>query len=184
MLFFFFLLRFWHSLHHRNVNVGPWSGLAMHPVEGFPYLSGILIHFLLPSHPIHVIFHMYPLSLWALYSHAGFDKMILRDTEAMKAGSFHHQLHHRYFECSSYMSDLSGDTVTPPRHARAFGEVGRIRKELHAERAKALPGDRSAAMGGSFPTLKPGCSRSIMSLSGCVKVSTHCNRCTGRPRWC
>jgi len=22
-----------HSLHHRNVNVGPWSGISMHPIE-------------------------------------------------------------------------------------------------------------------------------------------------------
>lgn len=118
---FFFILRFWqsfhfywihrlihmpllfkhvHSLHHRNVNVGPWSGLAMHPVEGCLYFSGILIHFVLPSHPLHVIFHMFALSLGAFYTHSGFDKLLVRDKEAMKAGSFHHQLHHRYFECN------------------------------------------------------------------------------------
>ncbi|WP_299782014.1 3-methyl-2-oxobutanoate hydroxymethyltransferase [uncultured Roseobacter sp.] len=51
----------------------------------------------------------------------------------------------------SYMSDLSGDTDTPPRHARAFGDVGRIRKELRAERAKALQGYRAAVMDRSFP---------------------------------
>lgn len=51
----------------------------------------------------------------------------------------------------SYMSDLSGDTLNPPRHARAFGEVGRIRAELRAERAKALEGYRAAVMDRSFP---------------------------------
>lgn len=51
----------------------------------------------------------------------------------------------------SYMSDLSGDTDAPPRHARAFGDVGRIRKELRAERAKALQGYRAAVMDRSFP---------------------------------
>ena len=32
------LYRLAHALHHRNVNVGPWSGMSMHPVEhiGFP----------------------------------------------------------------------------------------------------------------------------------------------------
>lgn len=51
----------------------------------------------------------------------------------------------------SYMSDLSGDTANPPRHAKAFGDVGSIRKQLVAERAKALAGYRSAVMDHSFP---------------------------------
>jgi sterol desaturase/sphingolipid hydroxylase (fatty acid hydroxylase superfamily) len=120
-ILFFFVIRFWqsfhfywihrlihipflfkkvHHVHHRNTTTGPWSGLSMHPVELLLYFSGILIHFILPSHPIHVIFHMFSLSLGALYSHAGFDKLLIRDKEAIKAGSFHHQLHHRYFECN------------------------------------------------------------------------------------
>ncbi|WP_298922238.1 3-methyl-2-oxobutanoate hydroxymethyltransferase [uncultured Roseobacter sp.] len=51
----------------------------------------------------------------------------------------------------SYMSDLSGDTEDPPRHARAFGDVGSIRKALRAERARALAGYRAAVLDGSFP---------------------------------
>lgn len=51
----------------------------------------------------------------------------------------------------SYMSDLSGDTENPPRHAKAFGNVGAIRKQLRDERAKALAGYRAAVMDGSYP---------------------------------
>lgn len=51
----------------------------------------------------------------------------------------------------SYMSDLSGDSDNPPRHAKAFGDVGAIRKQLSVERAKALAGYRAAVMDGSFP---------------------------------
>ena len=118
---FFFVIRFWqsfhfywihrlihhpwlfknvHHLHHRNISVGPWSGLAMHPVEHVLYYSGILIHFALPSHPLHVIFHMFSLSLGAVFSHSGFHKILVHDKETIKAGSFHHQLHHKYFECN------------------------------------------------------------------------------------
>jgi len=118
---FFFVIRFWqsfhfywihrlihlpllfktvHHVHHRNINTGPWSGLSMHPVELLLYFSGILIHFVLPSHPLHVIFHMFSLSLGALYSHSGFAKLLIRDRETLNAGSFHHQLHHRFFECN------------------------------------------------------------------------------------
>ncbi|MDW3222516.1 MAG: 3-methyl-2-oxobutanoate hydroxymethyltransferase [Paracoccaceae bacterium] len=51
----------------------------------------------------------------------------------------------------SYMSDLSGDTENPPRHARAFGDVGRIRKELRAERTRALQSYHAAVMEKAFP---------------------------------
>ncbi len=118
---FFLVLRFWqsfhfywihrllhvpwlfkkvHHLHHRNVNVGPWSGLSMHPVEHVLYYSSIVIHFVLPSHPLHVIFHLFALNLGAVFSHSGFHKLLVKDKPVIKAGSFHHQLHHRYFECN------------------------------------------------------------------------------------
>lgn len=51
----------------------------------------------------------------------------------------------------SYMSDLCGDTENPPRHAKAFGNVGAIRKQLRAERDSALNGYRTAVLEGSFP---------------------------------
>ena len=51
----------------------------------------------------------------------------------------------------SYMSDLCGDTENPPRHAKAFGNVLSIRKQLAAERLRALAGYRNAVMDGSFP---------------------------------
>ena len=44
-----------HKLHHRNTNPGPWSGLSMHPIEHVIYFSTILLFFLIPSHPIHMI---------------------------------------------------------------------------------------------------------------------------------
>jgi sterol desaturase/sphingolipid hydroxylase (fatty acid hydroxylase superfamily) len=40
-----------HYLHHRNTNVGPWSGLSMHPVEHIIYLGSVLIHWIVPSNP-------------------------------------------------------------------------------------------------------------------------------------
>jgi len=120
-ILFFIIIRFWqsfhfywihrfihipwlykriHYLHHRNLNVGPWSGISMHPIEHLFYYSSILIHFVLPSHPIHVIFHMFALNLGAIISHAGFDKIVIQNKETFKAGSFFHQLHHRYFNCN------------------------------------------------------------------------------------
>ncbi|WP_342076503.1 sterol desaturase family protein [Yoonia sp. SS1-5] len=144
----FFVIRFWqsfhfywihrlihmpwlfknvHHLHHRNVNVGPWSGLAMHPIEHWFYYSGILIHFVLPSHPVHVLFHLFALNLGAIISHAGFDKLLIRDAEAIKAGSFHHQLHHRYFECNYGSEEIPLDRWFGSFHDGTQAATKRIR---------------------------------------------------------
>jgi lathosterol oxidase len=43
-----------HALHHKNVVIGPWSGLAMHPIEHFIYFSVAIGHLIIASHPIHL----------------------------------------------------------------------------------------------------------------------------------
>ncbi len=89
-----------HALHHRNTNVGPWSGLSMHPVEHLIFFSSILIHFVLAAHPIHILFHMQHQALTAATSHTGFEGMLVKDKNRLALGTFHHQMHHRYFECN------------------------------------------------------------------------------------
>ena len=37
------LYRSAHHIHHKNVSIGPWSGLALHPIEHIIYFSGVLI---------------------------------------------------------------------------------------------------------------------------------------------
>lgn len=94
------LYRIAHSLHHRNVNVGPWSGISMHPMEHILFYTNFLIHFVVPSHPIHVLFHGYMQSVHPVFSHSGFEQLYVRDRERAKMGDFFHQLHHKYFECN------------------------------------------------------------------------------------
>ena len=64
----------------------------------------------------------------------------------------------------SYMSDLCGETENPPRHARAFGDVGSLRKALAAERLKALGEYRAAVMDGSFPDAQTSVSMTVGEL--------------------
>ena len=92
------LYRLAHSLHHRNVNVGPWSGLSMHPVEHLIFFSSILVHFIVPAHPLHILFHLQHQSLTAATSHTGYENLLVRDRRQLALGTFHHQMHHRYFE--------------------------------------------------------------------------------------
>ena len=89
-----------HALHHRNINVGPWSGLSMHPVEHLIFLGSGLIHFVVPTAPVHILYHMQYLTLTAATTHCGFEGLVMRDENRLKLGTFHHQMHHRYFECN------------------------------------------------------------------------------------
>ena len=94
------LYRSVHSLHHRNINVGPWSGLSMHPVEHVLFLGGVVIFLVVPAHPVHVIFLLQYFCLTAATTHSGFEGVVMGDKNRLKLGTFHHQMHHRYFECN------------------------------------------------------------------------------------
>jgi len=89
-----------HGLHHRNINVGPWSGLSMHPLEHLLFFSSVLIHWVVAGHPIHILFHMQHQALTAATSHTGFESLLVNDQKRLALGTFHHQLHHRYFRCN------------------------------------------------------------------------------------
>lgn len=94
------LFRIAHAVHHRNVTLGPWSGFSMHPIEHLIYLSSVLIHVILPSHPIHIIFHMQWNAIGASSSHSGFEALAFRGKPFIYLTSFHHQLHHKYLDCN------------------------------------------------------------------------------------
>ena len=98
-----------HAVHHRNLNTGPWSGLSMHPLEILPYFSGLLIHLIIPSNPVHFLFHVYTLALNPALSHSGFDALLVRDKRRLELGEFFHQLHHRYFECNYGTPEMPWD---------------------------------------------------------------------------
>ncbi len=89
-----------HALHHRNTNVGPWSGLSMHPLEHVIYLSTVLIHFVVPSSPLLIIFHLSYFTLSAATTHTGYQGIAKKGKVILPLGTFHHQLHHRYFDCN------------------------------------------------------------------------------------
>ena len=98
-----------HALHHRNINVGPWSGMAMHPLEHLIFLGSVLFHFVVAAHPVHILFHLQYYCLTAATTHTGFEGMVVKDKNRLKLGTFHHQMHHRYFECNYGSLELPWD---------------------------------------------------------------------------
>ncbi|MDE0304941.1 MAG: sterol desaturase family protein [Albidovulum sp.] len=122
------LYRFAHSLHHRNVTVGPWSGISMHPLEHAMYFSSVLIHVVVASHPVHVLFHLYLEALNPAFSHSGFDGLLYRDKKRMELGDFFHQLHHRYFECNYGTAEMPWDKWFGSFHDGTASSMKEIRK--------------------------------------------------------
>jgi len=86
-----------HALHHRNVNPGPWSGLSMHPIEHLLYYTCIILHFFVPSHPLHIFLNAQHAALTPAGGHHGFDGPLFN---IIPTGDYFHYLHHRYFECN------------------------------------------------------------------------------------
>ena len=119
------LYRIAHALHHRNMNVGPWSGLSMHPLEHVIFFSSILLHFIIPAHPVHILFHMQHQALTAATSHTGFEGLLVKDKNRLALGTFHHQMHHRYFECNYGNLEVPWD--------KFFGSFHDGTSESHAE---------------------------------------------------
>ena len=94
------LYRSVHYLHHRNTNVGPWSGLSMHPVEHVIYLGSVLVHWVIPANPLLIIYHLQHYTLSAATTHTGYEGLEVGGKLRLALGTYHHQLHHRFFECN------------------------------------------------------------------------------------
>lgn len=92
------LYKWVHSVHHNSINPSPWSSLSMHPIEHLLYWSGTLIHLVVPSHPLLVLYHLQISGTGAVIGHIGFDKVEVDDDRAVETHAFAHYLHHKYFE--------------------------------------------------------------------------------------
>ena len=118
------LYRTVHYLHHKNVNVGPWSGVSMHPVEHLVNFSAALIFWVIPSHPLMAIFTLQHALLAPAPGHAGFHQLVVKGRLTLPSDYFHY-VHHRYFECNY------GNPVVP--FDRWFGTFHDGSPEAHAK---------------------------------------------------
>ena len=103
------LYRLAHALHHRNLTIGPWTGISMHPVEHLLYFSSVVLHFVVASHPLHMLFHLYVQALNPACSHSGYEGIVVGGKTRLSLGDFFHQLHHRYFECNYGSPEMPWD---------------------------------------------------------------------------
>lgn len=88
-----------HSLHHRNTDVEPFSGLCMHPVEHLYYYACIAPSLFLICSPFAFLWNGVHLLLSPGASHSGYE-------DHFQSDAFHY-LHHRYFECNYAGTDAA-----------------------------------------------------------------------------
>ena len=86
------LYKYVHSIHHRNTDIEPFSGLSMHPVEHLYYFSCIGPALLVHATPFGFLWNGIHLLLSPAASHSGYE-------DNWQSDQFHY-LHHRYFECN------------------------------------------------------------------------------------
>ena len=73
----------------------------MHPIEHLLYYTCMLIHWVVASHPIHMMMNGQHATFAAILGHGGFEDFVIKDGVKVKSGaSYYHSLHHRYFECN------------------------------------------------------------------------------------
>jgi sterol desaturase/sphingolipid hydroxylase (fatty acid hydroxylase superfamily) len=126
-----------HALHHRNVEVGPWSGLAMHPVEHLIYFSTIVVPWLLALHPVNALYQLHLAAFLPALSHSGYDKLKVGSKLEIDAGAHFHYLHHKYFECNYGGSLLPLDKMLGTFHDGTAAGHASLRQRIR-ERRKAM----------------------------------------------
>ena len=130
-----------HALHHRNVNVGPWSGISMHPVEHVIYFSSLAIHFVVATHPLHFLFHAYFQALGPVASHSGFEGLQIRGKNRMKLGEFFHTLHHRHFICNFGTVEMPWDRWFGSYYdgtPKSYDNMKRRRKPAYSDQVETV----------------------------------------------
>jgi len=103
----------------------------MHPAEHLIYFSTVLLYWVVPSHPIHVMFSLQVAALMSGVGHIGFNEIVVKGKVSFPSDYFHY-LHHRHFECNY------GNTLFPAdRWFGTFHDGSPEAQEKMVERIRA-----------------------------------------------
>jgi hypothetical protein len=123
MIHITFLYKYIHSLHHRNTDIEPFSGLCMHPVEHLYYFTCYAPCLLLKLHPFVLFWMGLHVVLSPAASHSGYEDHFSADLG--------HYLHHRHADCNygagvpfdrwfgTYRDKLNANNTTVPPDPKA-----------------------------------------------------------------
>ncbi len=133
------LYRWIHSVHHNAVNPSPWSSLSMHPGEHLIYWSGTLLHLIIPSHPLLLLYHFQLSATGAIVGHIGFDKVETAEHSAITTHAFAHYLHHKYFEVNYADGALPFDKWMGTWHDGTEEAQKRMERRLKVRQERRFP---------------------------------------------
>eukprot|EP00747_Dinoflagellata_sp_TGD_P073023 gnl/TRDRNA2_/TRDRNA2_157723_c0_seq1.p1 gnl/TRDRNA2_/TRDRNA2_157723_c0~~gnl/TRDRNA2_/TRDRNA2_157723_c0_seq1.p1 ORF type:complete len:555 (+),score=63.62 gnl/TRDRNA2_/TRDRNA2_157723_c0_seq1:22-1665(+) len=139
-----FLYKYVHCLHHRNTDIEPFSGLAMHPVEHLYYFTclGLSLYFYMS--PFHLLWNGIHRFLSPAASHSGWE-------DHTQSDQFHY-LHHVNFECNYGSASVPLDNFfgtfreklgESKTYRGAAGEGGKV--DVHKLEDKSTPAPKAAA---------------------------------------
>ncbi len=129
-----FLYRRYHALHHANIQVGPWSGLSMHPVEHVIYFSTVVVQWLIALHPVNALYQLQLAAFMPAPGHSGYEKMNVCNGVDLAAGSYFHYQHHKYFECNYGGSLMPLDKWFGTFHDGTEEASTRLREQIRSRR--------------------------------------------------
>ena len=72
----------------------------MQTIETVLGISEVMVHLGVGWNPLQILLHMQNEGLTAATSHTGFEAFQVGDKKHVALGRFHHQIHHRYFDCN------------------------------------------------------------------------------------
>ncbi|OEU11370.1 hypothetical protein FRACYDRAFT_263549 [Fragilariopsis cylindrus CCMP1102] len=138
------LYKYIHSVHHRNTDIEPFAGLAMHPIEHLYYFTCYGPLLILPTlfqfklHPFLLFWMGMHVIITPAASHSGYEDHFSADIL--------HYLHHRYCECN-YSAGINFDsyfgtyrnTLAVPQKQLTFKVVVEEEEETTTATATKLP---------------------------------------------
>lgn len=118
-----------HSLHHRNTDVEPFSGLCMHPVEHLYYFACIAPSLVFYCSPFAFLWNGVHLLLSPAASHSGYEDHFQSDV--------FHYMHHRYFECNYAGTDAAFMDLFFGTFKGSFDEIDQLEDPSPRDDAKS-----------------------------------------------
>jgi len=108
----------------------------MHPVEHLLYWSDVLIHLVLPSHPLLVMYHLQVTGTGAVVGDIGFDKIETGKDSAINSHAYAHYLHHKYFEVNYADGLVPFDRMLGTWHDGSKDADSRMQARFEGKRAR------------------------------------------------
>jgi lathosterol oxidase len=90
--------------------------MSMHPVESAVYLSVVVIRLVMPSHLLHIVFHITWYAVDPAATHCGFERISISGGKYPRLVDFFHLLHHKFFESNYGNAEVPMDKLAGTFH--------------------------------------------------------------------